>query len=54
MGKLKATQSLQMRVMRRMKMSTVKPSAVAVAEITMQMNSGLAVIYVRGGSMGNA
>lgn len=52
MGKLKATQNSQMKVMKR-RMSTVKPFVVAAAETTMPMNFGLAVIYVRGGSMGN-
>lgn len=42
-----------MMVMKTRMMSTVKPFVGAVAEITMQMNFGLAAIYVRGGSMGN-
>lgn len=54
MGKLKAaTQSSQMKVMRRMKMSIAKPSVGAAAEITMRMNSGLDVMCVRGGTMEN-
>ena len=51
MGKSRATQSSQMKDMKRKRMSTVKPSAEAAAEITMQMNFGLAATYARGGSM---
>lgn len=54
-GKSKASQSWQMiKVMRRKKMSTVKPFAGAAVETTMQMNFGLAVIYAKGGTMGSA
>lgn len=34
-------------------MNTVKHSAAAAVEITMQMSFGLAVMFVRGGSMGS-
>jgi len=53
MGKLKATRSSQMKVMKRRMTSIVKPCVGAVAEITMQMNFGLVVTYVKGGSMVN-
>lgn len=54
MVKLKAIQNWQMRVTRKMKMSTVKRYVVAVEEITVQMSSGLAVTSVKGGTMGSA
>lgn len=54
-GKSKATQSfLQTTVTRRRKTSTAKHSAGPAAEITMPTSFGLAAIYVRGGTMGNA
>lgn len=54
MARLRATQSWQMKVMKRMKMSTVKRYVAAVVEITTQMSSGLVVTSVSGGTMGNA
>lgn len=53
MGKSKATQSLLMRVTRRRKMSTAKPSVGAAAGTTTRTSSGSAATYARGGSMGN-
>ena len=53
MGKLKATRSSPMKDMKRRMTSIVKPCVGAVVEITMQMNFGLVVTYVRGGSMVN-
>nr|AFK40571.1 unknown [Medicago truncatula] len=54
MDKLKATQSWSMiKVMRRRKTSIVKPFVGAAVETTTRMNFGLAVIFVRGGTMEN-
>ena len=51
MDKLRLILSLLMRILRRKKMSIVKPFVGAVVEITTQMNFGLAVMSVRGGTM---
>ena len=51
MDKLRLILSLLMRILRRKKMSIVKPYVGAAVEITTQMNFGLAVMSVRGGTM---
>ncbi|KAK6943489.1 Alfin, N-terminal [Dillenia turbinata] len=53
MDRQKAIQGWKPRVMRRMKMSMGSPVGVVV-EITVQMNSGFAATYVRGGFMESA
>lgn len=45
--------SYLVKVMGRMRMSTVKPYAEAVAGITVLMSFGLAATSARGGSMGS-
>lgn len=54
MVRLKAIQGWQMKVMRRMKMNTVKHFVEAAVEIIMQMSFGLAVTSARGGFTGSA
>ena len=51
MDKLRLILSLLMRILRRKKMSIVKPYVGAAVEITTQMNFGLAAMSVRGGTM---
>lgn len=42
-----------MKISRRMKTNIAKPYVEAAVEIIMQMNSGSAVTYARGGTMGS-
>lgn len=54
MVKLKAIKGWRMKVMKKMKMNTVRHFAEAAVETITLMSFGLAVTSVRGGSMGSA